>query len=217
MPESSLRTSLNMATLVIFAAILIVAGCTSTTGYQRAGTASASMSQLRQELIVGRQQIDATLNALDRLVGQPSLDLRTPFAAFRREVSLTDAQANRTGRRADSMWRSGQDYIDAWDAEMSAFASAGVRQRSEERRAEVIREYQMLARVMTATRDAFQPFMADIRDIERALSTDLTRSGIANVAPLVEKASADGDFVRQRIDQALAQLDAVARSLGPQG
>lgn len=210
----SIRRYQNLAAIVALAAIL--AGC-ATSGYQRAGTATASMAQLRQELIAGRQQIDVTLNALDRLVNQPSLDLRPTFAAFRREVALMDQQAARTGSRADLMWRNGQAHIDAWDSEISAFSSAAARQRSEERRAAVIRDYQTLARHMNAVRDAFQPFMADITDIERALSADLTSRGIATVAPLVTKASADGGVVKQRIDQALVQLDAVARSLAPQG
>ena len=213
MPGFSLRNGLRMATLAVLAALL--AGC-ATSGYQKAETATTSMSQLRQELLAGKQQIDGTLGALDRLVGQPSLDLRAGYDAFRREVSLMDRQAKRTRNRADSMWKSGQAYLDAWDSEMAAYATAAVRQRSEERRAEVIRDYQMLSRMMLATRDAFQPFMADVADIERALSTDLTRSGIATVVPIAEKAFTDGDFVKRRIDQVLGQLDKVGRSLSPQ-
>jgi hypothetical protein len=214
MPGLSPTHGLRYALIAL--SLCVLTAC-QTPGYKKAESATAGMVQLRQELLASKQQIDITLGALNRLVGQPTLDLRQPFNEYRRQVSAMRSQGQRTGSRADSMWASGQSYLDAWDRELASMGSASMRQRSEQRRVEIIREYQMLARMMVATRDAFQPFLADLDDIERGLSSDLTRAGLQTVAPLAEKAAQDGDYVKRRIDQVLGQLDKVGRSLAQQG
>ena len=60
------------------------------------------------------------------------------------------------------------------------------------------------------SRTAFQPFLSDLRDVQKFLSTDLTAGGLAAIKDTAAKATQDAAPLKQ----SLARLSDEFRSLG---
>lgn len=199
-------------TISIFGMTAYMVGC-ATTGQQRAAKATSSMRDTKDELVLTKEQIRATMASLNSLVGQPGTDLGTQYKQFVKEVKSTDKQAKKLRDHADTMNAQSGSYFEAWDKDLETIQNPDIRKRSEERRAAAFDSYKKIDTAMQSANEALDPFLADLRDIQRYLGNDLTAAGIAAISDVVKKADANATTVQERIDAVVAEIDRVSAEM----
>jgi hypothetical protein len=197
--------------------LAMLAGCafSGPTGHTRAIQAPeavqavTSIQDTRAELVKAHQQVDAMVAVMDRLASAPA-NLPEVYKAYVDEVSQTAWQAEQAQQRAERMRVQWQQYINAWENEISRLSTpelqAGAAQRSE-----VVREnYERLRDAARAMQEAYQPFITQLRDIQRVLSLDLTPAGVEVAKPAFDAARKSAANVKERIEAFVLDINDVS-------
>jgi hypothetical protein len=188
---------------LLLAAVATACSC-SMTQEEQASQAASSMQKTRAEVQKTSDQIDVTLKALNDLVEKPQANLRPQYQAFTGTIEGLKAQANLVKTRADEMRAQGTAYFKDWEQDPDAPISP-----------ELKASYGNIAGEFTKARDAFNPFLDSLADIQKFLGMDLTGSGIVGVGDLAKQANANGAEVKARIQAVSKELDTVAKLLSP--
>ena len=69
-----------------------------------------------------------------------------------------------------------------WDKESAQIQNENIRSRSEARQAEVGGKFSQISQTYEETKLAFQPFMSDLREVQKYLAMDLTAGAVAGPA-----------------------------------
>lgn len=198
---------LNLFTLA--AAAGLVAGCASTGNDKAASTASA-LTESSSMIAKGNTLIDQTLANLNDLVSNPQPDLREQFKTFNSSVDKLGSAAKDVSSKAEEMKSQGAAYFKKWDKEMAKMQNEDIRNRSEARKNEVASRFARISQQYDETKTAFLPYMSDLRDMQKFLSTDLTAGGLAAIKDVAAKATKDAVPLKE----SLAKLSDEFRSLG---
>lgn len=192
------------------AAIALVGCKTSEEGKQAKVTSKmvTSLNETRQELVKADQEVDQVLAAMDRIEA-PSKDLRQEYKGFSAEVADVTEQAKEARKRSTEMQERWQDYVATWEREMDMVSSPELRAGAAERRETVRANYDRLRDAARELRTAYDPFVRQLRDIERALALDLTPAGVEATKPAFENARETGATLQEKIDTFVAELDKV--------
>lgn len=202
---------------LLCSAAAILAGCKTNEGHQAkvARKAVTSLDNTRQELVKADQEVNQTLAAMDQLAAQPR-DLKQSYRAFTTEVSDVTEQSEESRKRADEMRERWQDYITNWEREADRISSPELRAGAAERRQTVRENYDGLRNAARDTQAAYDPFVKQLRDIERALSLDLTPAGVDAAKPAMETARQTGAQLQEQINAFITELDRVSSKTAAQ-
>jgi hypothetical protein len=170
------------------------------------------MGDLKAELERGKVQIDTTTAALNNLT--QATDPRIAFKAYEKELKKTQDHAKRVDDRAREMRKKGAEYFKAWEQQVAELGSDELRRRATERRAELTAAFQKISEASEALDEAYEPFMADLVDIEKFLAADLTPQSIALISDLLEQAAQEAAVVNQRVDDVIKQIDDTVAKFG---
>ncbi|MBW8781215.1 MAG: DUF2959 family protein [Verrucomicrobia bacterium] len=192
------------------AAVLLMTGCASTTGYDKAANTSSSLQKTAQDIHKGNGQIDAALFALTSLVNSPAANLKPQFDKFNTSVGKLESLSNDVNEQAAAMQTQGADYFRNWDTELAKIQNEDIRTRSSDRKNAVAARFDKVRVSYVQTKAAFIPFMSDLKDIRTALATDLTAEGIASVKSVANKANENVIPLRE----SLTDLEADFKALG---
>ena len=208
MADKGLRGQVILATCGVLAFLLT--GCKTNEGRQAkvARKAVTSLEDTRTELARADQEVDQALAAMNQLTSEPR-DLKQAYRAFSTEVSDTTKQSEKARDRAEEMREKWRDYIASWEQEMDRIASPELRAGAAERRQTVRENFNTLRDRARDLQEAYEPFIAQLRDIQRSLSLDLTPAGVTAARPAFEVAQQRGEELKQRIDAFITELDTV--------
>jgi hypothetical protein len=188
---------LNPALSVPLAAvILLMAGCASSSGYQKAGDTSSTIEKTAHNIHKGNGQIDSVLFALSSLVNSPETDVKSQFEKFNTSVRKLEKLSNEVNAQAAAMQTQGADYFRTWDEELAKIQNEDIRSRSTERKNIVAARFEKVRISYAQAKADFVPFMSDLKDIRTALATDLTAGGIASVKKVANQADANAAPLR---------------------
>lgn len=190
---------------------ILLAGCETNEGRQAkvARRAVTSLDQTRQELVRSDQEVNQALAAMNQLASEPR-DLKQAYKAFTTEVSDTADQSKEARERADRMQEQWREYIASWEQEMDRVTSPELRAGAAERRQTVRENYNSLRDTARELQAAYDPFVRQLRDIQRSLALDLTPAGIEAAKPAFEAARQIGTDLKQQIDTFISELDNVS-------
>jgi uncharacterized phage infection (PIP) family protein YhgE len=209
------KTSLSLQLIAVALVVASFAGCSSTTGYQKGARTGTALNNAADSIARADTQIEATLVALNDLVDRPQPDLRGQFRTFTSALDSLDSMARQISSQAESMKSRGAAYFDQWNQDLATIQNESIRSRSEERQNEVASRFQEIAANYTEVKTAFQPFMSDLRDVQRFLSTDLTPDGLDAARELVAKANQDAVPLRESIAELVGEFREMGVALTP--
>jgi hypothetical protein len=109
----------------------------------------------------------------------------------------------------------GKDYFARWDKESAQIQNEDIRTRSETRRNEVASRFDRISEQYDETRTAFRPFMSDLRDVQKFLSTDLTTDGLAAIKDSAAKATQDAVPVKEALGRLSDEFKSLGLSMSP--
>ena len=183
-------TKITLATLATAMAIAVVSGCSSGT-YQKGSSTASSIQKASAGIAATRSQVARVLTALNDLIAKPGADLKPQYKEFSSEVSKLQSDARNVSEMAAQMEKRGAAYFEQWDKDIASIQNEQIKSRSASRRTEVAGHLDALQKAYSAAKATFEPFMGDIRDVQKALGADLTPGGIDSIKDFKRKASLD--------------------------
>jgi hypothetical protein len=212
-----MRSHVRFAFITVLAMCLmaLAGGCANGGGQSKQSNAAVeSIRATRQQLASAKQHVNKTLAAMNALA-PGSGDLQAAHKNFSKEVSETESWAASAKTRAEDMRARGEQYVAAWDKELKAISNPELREGAEKRRASVRENYDKIRAAAHAAKEAYQPFIKDLHDIQAATAMDLTPAGAQAVKPAFDKARKEGQTLNERIDALMAEIDRVAGAMAP--
>jgi hypothetical protein len=177
---------------------------------------ASSMKETRVEAGQTRDQSAKTLAALTTLVKQDKGDLRPVYEAFTAEVAKTEAAAVATGTRAAWMQGDGMKYFEDWQTTINSINNESLRKKSQKRLDAVKKSYGKVTAEFKDATEKFKPFLADLGDIQKVLSTDLTANGVKGLRSTVSDANWRYKAVDRAINSALEEMKDMEKELSPE-
>ena len=200
---------------VLCASTLVMSGCSSSRGYKRAEATSNSIDAMRAEILSGKDQIQATVDAMNDVVASASSDPRPAYETFTKEYGKTQKQAGKASKRAATIRKKGAAYFKAWETEFEKVASPELRKSFEQRKADLQDEYAKIQAFSKGLKKDFETFMSNLNDVNIVLGVDLTSKGIASTSDYVKEATTTAVSINKRLDQYIKVLDRVAAEMRP--
>lgn len=200
-----------LATLVAW-----MAGCAST-GYEKGEKTASNVQNAANEIGALTGKIDKALASLTDLVEKPQPDLRPQFKQFISNLEAMESSAKRIGSARQAMGRGGKEFFAKWDAQLAQIKNEDIKARSLARKAEVEQELAAVKAKYSKATDDFKPFLSDLQDIRKFLSTDLTPGGLSAIKPTATKAEQDSSRLKVSVNQLADSFKKLGLALSPVG
>jgi chromosome segregation ATPase len=180
-------------------AALVALGLFACKSSDKGAATGESVTKAANQIDQGILELDATIASLHTLVDQPTGDLTAHRKAFEKELSKLEDTAEDLAGTATAMKERGQAYFAHWKEQLATIQNEDLRERSEERREEIESKLNELQTDYQEAKGAFEPLLANLRDIRTALKADSTVGGIDAIAPAVKSADKDAGKVSKEM------------------
>jgi hypothetical protein len=206
-------TSSALRGLLAGLCVVVAAGCASSGRVKESERAVQSMEQVHTRVVKAKDDVAKIVTLLGQI--EQGGDLRKPFKSYTAAVDQMREDGETAAKRADSMRERREEYLAKWQDEAETIQNPAVREGMEERRQRVRNEYDRLARLAEEVRTAYQPFLRDIEDVQKALSIDLTAAGVQAIKPAITAAKGDGTALIAKLDEAARALNEFLGKMSP--
>jgi hypothetical protein len=158
--------------------------------------------------------VTATLHSLGQI---SALTNRCPsrlFDQLERDEHRLYADSLRLRERAQAM-RARVQYFEEWQQHLGQVNDPEARDRAERLRPRLKENFARMQEFAQPTREAFKPFLSDVRKLLDALENDPASVQEAETKQLIDRALENARKVEQGVAAILHELDAVAGLLKP--
>jgi hypothetical protein len=208
-----MKTTQPVRTLTVAAlsaaGLLLATASAGAAGYKLADKVGKGIAECRDEIVDVKKAVDVTMAALDQVVAQAAVDPRKAFKAFDKSVPDIDSAATKARKRADDMRERGKQYFDTWEKDLANVNDPEVRKLAAERKAKLEATFGNIKTFLDPARERFNSWLANLKDLQKYLSQDLTVGGIDGAKDLIAKTKKDGVAVQQTLDKVVAELNTV--------
>ena len=101
------------------------------------------------------------------------------------------------------------------EKELAEVRNETIRNLAVTRKAKLKDAFNTIAKVAEPLKAQFDPWMSDLKDLQKYLANDLTLAGVDSAKALIAKTRADGVQVQKSLDDLIAELNTVAATLTP--
>ena len=199
-------------------ALLIAAlagGCSSGGRAPESKKAVEGFDKTREAITKAQGQVNSTNAALEEL--SAGGDLQKSFKRYTSSVADLEQSARDARQRATSMRERVKEYTDEWQKEIDTMQDPTIRAGLTERREAVRNNFENVRNSAQAARDAYEPYMAQLKEIQRALAIDLTPHNVSAMRPAIDKALQQGQSLKQKLAAMQMELDKIMRGTSPSG
>ena len=201
--------------VTVFAAGMLLSGGCATSGYKQADKTGAGIAEFRDEVVNGKQAIDATMTALGDVAATATTNPRKAYEQFAKSVANLDSTANSIRKRAQDMQAQGESYFKKWEQDLAAVNNPEIRSLAESRKAKLQQTFASIRQYSEPLKGQFEPWMSDLKDLQNYLSNDLTVAGVDAAKELFKKTSVSGAEVQKSMDALVAELNTIAATITP--
>jgi chromosome segregation ATPase len=195
-------------------AVVVLSGC-ATAGYKHADKTGAGIAEFRDEIVNGKNAIDATMKSLGEIATTATTDPRKAFEQYSKDVSNLESTTEKIRKRAQSMQEKGQAYFAQWEKELTEVNNPEIRSLAEQRKAKLQTTFESIRKYSEPLKAQFEPWMSDLKDLQKYLSNDLTIAGVDAAKGLFGKTSTGGAEVQKSMDALVAELNTIAATITP--
>jgi len=193
----------------------LLTGCGSTTGYKQADKTGEGIAEFREEILNGKKAIDTTMKALGDVAASASTDPRKAFHTYTKAVEKLESTAADVRKRGQSMKEQGDAYFKQWEAQLAQVSNPEIRKLAEERKAKLQETFASIRKFTEPLKAQFDPWMSDLKDLQKYLSNDLTIAGVDAAKGLFTKTTNGGLEVQKSMDGLVAELNTVSATITP--
>jgi len=197
------------------AAAALFTGCGTTSGYKQADKTGAGIAEFRDDIVNGKKSIDATMKSLGDVAASANTDPRKAFEKFSKDVASLDSTAATVRKRSQDMQQQGQAYFKQWQKEMASVQNPEIRNLAEQRKAKLEETFSAIKKYTEPLKAQFDPWMSDLKDLQKYLSNDLTIAGVDAAKGLFTKTTEGGLEVQKSMDALVLELNTIAATITP--
>jgi hypothetical protein len=212
MKIKTLHQTLVLLSLTAGAAGLL-AGCGTTSGYKQADKTGEGIATFREEVLNGKKAIDATVASLDQVAASAATDPRKPFEQFSKDLSNLESTATKIRKRGQDMKEQGDAYFAQWQKQLAEVKNPDIQKLASERQAKLKEAFDNIKKVSEPLKTQFDPWMSDLKDLQKYLSNDLTVNGVDAAKSLFTKANTEGKEVQKSMDALIAELNTISATI----
>jgi hypothetical protein len=193
----------------------LLTGCGTTAGYKRADKTGAGIAEYRDEVINVKRAVDSTLQSMDQVEAAANTDPRKAFEQFSENVAVLDSAAAKAEKRGQDMTAKGQAYFAQWEEQIAQLHNPEIKQLAQDRKARLLEAFNRVKKAAEPLKAQFNPWLSDVKDLQKYLSNDLTVGGVEAAKTQFAKTKADGLEVGKSMDALVAELNSLAATLIP--
>ncbi len=208
-------TQLILPSAVVALSVMFLTACGTTSGYKQADKTGAGIAECRDEVVSGKKAIDATMKSLGDVAAAATTNPRKPFEQFTKDVANLDSTAQKIRKRAQSMKEQGQAYFKQWEQQLAQVNNPEIRALAEQRKLKLQEAFDSIRKYTEPLKLQFDPWMSDLKDLQKYLSQDLTIAGVDAAKGLFSKTLGEGQEVQKSMDALVAELNTIAATLTP--
>lgn len=153
-------------------------------------------------------QLDATLDAYNALVSQPTKDAKGDYRKLLKNVSVAKEKLAAVKPRIEAMNGEGEAYFKVWASQVANISDVDLRTRGEERMASTRKAYDSILATLREAATALEPFLMDLTDQINFLGSDLRPEALASLKGDAEKLNLKGQTVFTYTTAAMADANA---------
>jgi hypothetical protein len=162
----------------------------------RAGDTIASMRAARLEL-------GETLDGYNQILDGEATDNRAAYKQLQKALAKSEKSAAAVGTSVGKMEEVAAEFFSSWESSLAGFSSDDLRARSEERMKDTRKRYDGILAAASESREAFGPFVTQLKDQILFLGHDLNPSALEALAPDAKKLNEQADKVFARVDKTI--------------
>jgi predicted nucleic acid-binding Zn-ribbon protein len=206
----------SLMALAVTTAVLAT-GCSSTgsSNYKKADKTGAGIAKFRDEIVVGKNAIAATMTSLGNVAESADTDPRKAFEQFKKDVANLESTAADIRKRAADMQAKGQAYFKQWEEELAKVTNPEIRELAVQRKAKLQETFEAVRKYSEPLKAQFEPWMSDLKDLVTYLGNDLTVAGVDAAKKLIKKTTDEGYEVQKSMDALVAELNTIAATITP--
>ena len=202
----------------LLAAGALLSGCASDKPAAQAPAAKpapqpVSLAQIKSELLESKAQIQATTEALNTLEKSSAADASLNYNKFTEEYLKLQAKSDAVKSRAEDLKSKTSAYYDLWTRQVEV-ENPDLRRQAVQQKGDAERIYNSIRSEMELARIAFNPYMANLKDVGNYLRGNLSPASLKSVTDLVAKASGQSKEVNTHIDSIITAIDKMAAATG---
>ena len=142
--------------------------------------------------------------------------MRPAYEAFTAEVAKTEKAALATATRVAWMQGDGMKCFDDWQTTIASINNESLKKKSQKRLDAVKKSYGKVIEELKEAAEKFKPFLANLTDIQKVLSTDLTAKGVKGLRSTVSSANWNYNNINRTINSALEEMKKMEKDLSPE-
>ncbi len=154
-------------------------------------TVVVRLAQLDDEINTLRSRLASSMAALEELkaVAAKNGELATPYKNFSEAMDSLQGQATLLRERGTAAKARAQEHWTAWQAELVSMQNPALREKAQARYAATVKEFQKIVERVDVAKETFAPLMADLKDIDTYLKTDLSKDAVSSLSGTIWKMS----------------------------
>ena len=160
------------------------------------------------------------LRSDDRLLSareQVATGGKKSYKTFSSEVDKLDKIAETARNQADKMRAGAAAHYAQWQQEIAAISNTALKAQSEARRASMQQEFESLKESMDSLKNAFRPFMNDLKDLQTFLGADLSASGYTAAESIITELKSEAVYVQRQLESVAGKLNTLRGSMAASG
>ena len=152
-------------------------------------TVAMGLAQFDKEISVLRNQISGTMAALQdvKATANQNGDLSKPYATFSGAFQALEAQTEKVRQYGTAAKARAKEHWEAWQKELTAMQNPSLREKAQDRYTATSKQFDKIVERVETAKESFAPFMADLRDINTYLKTDLSKDAVSSLSGTIWK------------------------------
>jgi hypothetical protein len=197
---------------LLLAGLLLVAatGCAS---QQLDPRVARSMVDLRRDLSGAKAQLERTTSTLADIAKNPRLNTDQQVQFFDEEMEKLETSVQHVRDVATQMDTNTERYFNAWNKEMGELHDPQLASAAKDRNAASRKAVETVQKRLDALKEDGAPMMSALRDLQRYFKNDRTGDAAHAAVPTIQKTLAQKNRVNTRIDEAIAEIDSVTKTV----
>ena len=173
----------------------------------------ATLTQIKQELVAAKAQLDTTTAAMNTLAKSGTPDVQSNYDKFCTEYAKLQSQADTCRSRSDDLKARTKAYFDQWNKQAEV-QNPDLRRRATEQRADAEKTFSTIKSEIELSRLFLDPYMSQLKDISTYLKDNKTPAALETVNDIASKATANAGEVNKHLDAVLGGINQIMSASG---
>lgn len=214
MKKNSLKQTVTLA-LLVGAATWLLTGCGTTAGYKKADKTGADIAQFREDIVRAKTSVDNTVKSLNEIAVTADTNPRKAYEQFSENVNRLEADSARAKKSGTDMKAQGQAYFAQWEKQLAEIQNPQIKKLAEQQKNKLRQTFSSIQSYTEPLKAQFDPWLSDLKDLQKYLGNDLTIAGVDAAKGLFAKTRSEGYEVQKSMDSLVAELNTIAATLTP--